>query len=176
MEQHPNARLTPRGRGSILAHPDSDASYACLRVAVDDRSRVTYADLLPDEKKSTCAAFMGSALRFYAGLSLAVERVMTDNGPVYRSVEFNALLEAAGARHVYTRPYSPWQNGKIERMNRSIAQEWQYGRAWESEAERASALSAFIERCNWERPHSACGGLPPMSRTPDVNNLLAHNS
>ena len=166
-----------RARGeSVLAHPDSGGGYACLHVAVDDFSRVAYAELLPDERKGTCAAFMRRALRFYAGLGLTVERVMTDNGPGYRSGEFNELLAAAGARHVYTRPYSPWQNGKVERMNRTIAQEWQYGRAWESEAGRASALPAFIERYNWERPHSACGGLPPMSRIVGVNNLLAHNS
>lgn len=166
-----------RARGeSVLAHPGSGAGYACLHVAVDDRSRVAYAELPPDEKKGACSAFMGRALRFYAGLGLAVERVMTDNGPAYRSGEFNALPEAAGARHIHTRPYSPWQNGKVERMNRTIAQEWQYGRAWESEAERADALSAFIEHYNWERPHSACGGLPPMSRIVGVNNLSAHNS
>ena len=61
-------------------------------------------------------------------------------------------------------------------MSRTLAQEWQYGRAWESEAGRESALPAFTERYNWERPHSACGGLPPMSRIPGVNNLLPHNS
>ena len=166
-----------RARGeSVLAHPDSGAGYACLHVAVDDFSRVAYAELLPDERKGTCAAFMGRCLRFFEGVGVRVERVMTDGGPGYRSGEFNALLEAAGARHVYTRPYSPWQNGKVERMNRTIAQEWQYGRAWDSEAGRASALPAFIERYNWDRPHSACGGLPPMSRIVGVNNLSAHNS
>ena len=81
-----------------------------------------------------------------------------------------------GARHVYTRAYSPWQNGKVERMNRTLAQEWQYARAWDGEAGRASALPAFIEHYNWERPHSACGGLPPMSRIVGVNNLSAHNN
>ena len=93
----------------------------------------------------------------------------------YRSGEFNALLESEGARHVYTRAYSPWQNGKVERMNRTLAQEWQYARAWDGEAGRASALPAFIEHYNRERPHSACGGLPPMSRIVGVNNLSAHN-
>lgn len=166
-----------RARGeSVLARQDSGAGYACLHVAVDDRSRVAYAELLPDERKGTCAAFMGRALRFYAGLGLTVERVMTDNGPGYRSGEFNELLAAAGVRRVYTRPYSPWQNGKVERMNRTIAQEWQYARAWGSEGVGASALPAFIERYNWERLHSACGGLPPMSRIFGVNNLSAHNS
>ena len=164
-------RALGRGCGSARG-----AGRSCLHVAVDDRSRVAYAELLPDERKGTCAAFMGRCLRFFAGLGVAVERVMTDNGPGYRSGEFNALLESEGVRHIYTLPFSPWQNGKVERMNRTIAQEWQYARAWDGEAERASALPAFIERCNWDRPHSACGGLPPMSRIIGVNNLLAHNS
>ena len=152
------------------------AGSSCLHVAVDDFSRVAYAELLPDERGGTCSAFMARCLAFFAGLGVAVERVMTDNGPGYRSREFNGLLASEGARHLYTRPFSPWQNGKVERMNRTLAQEWQYGRAWDSEAGRASALPAYLEHYNWGRPHSACGGLPPMSRIPDVNNLLAHNS
>ena len=156
--------------------PRAGAGTACLHVAVDDFSRVAYAELLPDERKGTCAAFMGRCLGFFGEMGVSVERVMTDNGPGYRSGEFNALLEGRGVRHVYTRPFSPWQNGKVERMNRTLAQEWQYGRAWESEAGRAAALPAFIEHYNWDRPHSACGGLPPMSRIVGVNNLLAHNS
>ena len=100
---------------------------------------------------------------------------MTDNGSGYRSSLFNDWLEAAGIERKHARPYSPWQNGKVERMNRTLAQEWQYGRAWESEAGRAEALPAYIEHYNWSRPHSACGGLPPMSRVAGVNNLLAHN-
>ena len=115
----------------------------------------------PTSGRAPARRSCGGPLRFYAGLGLTVERVMTDNGPGYRSGEFNELLAAAGVRHVYTRPYSPWQNGKVERMNRTIAQEWQYGRAWESEAGRADALPAFIERYNWERPHSACGACRP---------------
>ena len=118
---------------------------------------------------------MERALAFYEGLGVTVERVMTDNGPAYRSGEFNALLEARGIGHKYTRPFSPWQNGKVERMNRTLAREWQYARAWEGEDARAEALASFIERYNWDRPHSACGGLPPMSRIVGVNNVLAHN-
>lgn len=152
------------------------AGTACLHVAVDDFSRAAYAELLPDERKGTCAAFVARCLGFFGEMGVEVERVMTDNGPGYRSAEFNALLEGRGIRHVYTRPFSPWQNGKAERMNRTLAQEWQYARAWGSEAERAAALPAFIERYNWDRPHSACGGLPPMSRIVGVNNLLAHNT
>ena len=162
-----------RGRGCGSA---PGAGSSCLHVAVDDFSRVAYAELLPDERKGTCAAFMARCIAFFSGLGVAVERVMTDNGPGYRSRDFNALLGPRGVRHLYTRPFSPWQNGKVERMNRTLAQEWQYARAWESEAGRAEALPAYLERYNWDRPHSACGGLPPMSRIIGVNNLLARNS
>ena len=164
-------RALGRGCGSRRG-----AGRSCLHVAVDDRSRVAYAELLPDERKGTCSAFMGRCVGFFAGLGVRVERVMTDNGPGYRSREFNDLLAGLGVRHKYTKPFSPWQNGKVERMNRTLAQEWQYARAWESEASRADALEAFLDRYNWDRPHSACGGLPPMSRIVGANNVLAHNT
>ncbi|RHJ59153.1 integrase core domain-containing protein [Collinsella sp. AM09-41] len=83
-----------------------------------------------------------------------------NNGPAYRSREFNTLLEGRSTRHKYTRPLSPWQNGKFVRMNRTLAQERQYARAWESEESRAEALDSFIEHYNWDRPHSACGACP----------------
>lgn len=166
-----------RARGAdALRHPDSGAGAACLHVAVDDHSRVCYCELLDDEQKETCVGFVARARDFFRGLGVEVERVMTDNGPGYRSHAFNEWLESAGIKHKYTRPYSPWQNGKVERMNRTLAQEWQYARPYGSEEERASALSSFMERYNWERPHSACGGLPPMSRIVGVNNLMAHNT
>lgn len=162
-----------RGRG---AAPSTGAGTACLYVAVDDFSRVAYAELLDDERKGTCRGFMRRCLDFFAGFDVPVERVTADNGPCYRSRDFNDLLSSRGIKHKYTKPYSPWQNGKVERMNRTLAQEWQYSRAWESERDWADALPSFIEHYNWERPHSACGGLPPMTRIPNVNNLSAHNS
>lgn len=78
--------------------------------------------------------------------------------------------------HGHARPLSPRQNGKAGRVNRTLAREWQYARVWESEGARASALAPFVDRYNRDRPHSACGGLPPMSRIAGVNNVLAHNS
>ncbi len=164
-------RALGRGCGSKRG-----AGASCLHVAVDDNGRVAYAEQLPDEKKATTCAFMERAPAFYGSLGIGVERVMTDNGPAYRSADFNALLDARGIKHKYTRPFSPWQNGKAERMNRTLAQEWQYARAWDSEESRAEALGPFIEHYNWDRPHSACGGLPPMSRIGGVNNVLARNT
>lgn len=93
-------------------------------MAVDDNSRVAYAEQQPDEREKTACAFMGRAIAFYEGLGVAVERVMTDNGSACRSGEFNAPLEAHGIRHKYTRPFSPWQNGKVERMNGTLTREW----------------------------------------------------
>lgn len=112
----------------------------------------------------------------YEGLGVVVECVMTDNGPAYRSSEFNALLEAHGMGHKYTRPFSPWQNGRVEHMNRTIAREWQPPAPGRARGVRTSALAPFIDCYNWDRPHSACGDLPPMSRIVGVNNVLAHNS
>lgn len=106
----------------------SGGRLPCLHVAVDDRSRVAYAELLGDEREETCAAFMGRARDFYRGLGVEVERVMTDDGPGYRSRLFNEWLAASGIARRYARPCSPWQNGKAERMNRTLAQEWQYAR------------------------------------------------
>ena len=117
------------GRGGDPYGGHSGAGSSRLHVAVDDFSRVAYSELLPGERKDTCSEFMARCLAFFAVLGVAVERVMTDNGPGYRSGEFNALLESEGVRHVRMRSYSPWQNGKVESMNRTLAQEWQYGRA-----------------------------------------------
>lgn len=165
-----------RGAGALDHGRGSGGRLLCLHVAVDGHSRVAYAELLGDEREETCVAFMGRARDFYRGLGVEAGRVMTDNGPGYRSALFNGWLGAAGIEHRCTRPYSPWQNGKVERMNRALAQERQYARAYASEGERAAALSPFIDRYNWARPHSACGGLPPMSRIVGVNNVMAHNN
>ncbi len=100
---------------------------------------------------------------------------MTDSGPGRRSGEFNETLGSGGVHHVYARPCSPRQDGKAERMNQTLAREWQYARAWECDASRADALEAHMDHYDGDRPHGACGGLPPMSRIVGVNNVLARN-
>lgn len=153
-----------RGAARLDHGRGAGGRLACPHVAVDDMSRVCHGELHDDERKETCLGLASHARDFYRSLGVGVERVMTDNGSGYRSRLLNDWLGAAGIRHVYTRPYSPWQNGKVERMNRTLAQEWQYARPYGSEAERAEALSAFIEYYNHDRPHSACGGHAPTSR------------
>lgn len=115
-----------------------------MHVAVDDNSWVIYAEQLPDERKRMVRAFTERALAFYKGLGAAVEHVMTDSGPAYRSGEFNAPLKALGISRKYTRSSSPRLNGKVERTNRTLAQEQQCTRAWESREARASALASFV--------------------------------
>ena len=135
-------RAYPRGGHRALGRGCGSrrgAGTSCPRVAVDDNSRVAYAEQLPDERKETARAFMGRAIASCEGLGVAAGRAMTDNGPAYRSGEFNALLGARGIGHKYTGPFSPWRNGKVERMNRTLAREWQYARAWEGEEARASS-------------------------------------
>ena len=154
MSQHPNARLTPRERALL-----------CERVG--GGMRIADAAAMAGVSRQTAHKWLARARR---------GEPMTDRGCRPRRLARLTPPEAHGIRHKYTRPLSPWQNGKVERMNGTLAREWQYARAWESEDGRASALASFIERYNLDRPHSACGGLPPMSRMVGVNNVLAHNT
>jgi transposase InsO family protein len=162
-----------RANGRAADGHHNGAGVRCLHVAVDDRSRVCYAEPRGDERRATCVGFLGRAAASCASTGTPVREVMTDNGPAYRSRAFAEELARLGAGHVFTRPHGPWQNGKVERTSQTLAREWAYARPYSSEEERAEALSSFVDHYNWDRPHSACGGLPPMSR---VNNVLAANT
>ena len=149
---------------------------SCLHVAIDDHSRVVYAEILPDEKKETVTEFTLRAIDYFRSLGVKVQSFMTDNGPAYHSTILQEALQEREIKHKFTKPYHPWTNGKAERFNRIIAQEWQYAIAWTSDDERKSALAGYLEYYNYFRPHSALAGLPPMSRIESVNNVLAHNN
>ena len=100
---------------------------------------------------------------------------MTDNGACYRA---NALRDATGlSRHQRITPYTPRHNGKVERYNRILAEEFLYARTWNSEAERGAALNLWNRHYNYHRPHGAHGGQPPAAATPlRVENVLASYS
>lgn len=138
----------------------------CVHTAIDDHSRLAYAEVLGDERGSTCAGFLERAAAFFAACGITrIQRVMSDNALNYRrSLDFQRALVDLGARHVLIRPYRPWSNGKAERLNRTLMAEWAYARPWLSNKERAAALAAWLEHYNRERPHGALGGLPPISR------------
>jgi transposase InsO family protein len=137
-----------------------------VHVAVDDHSRVTYAEILPDEKALTCAAFLHRAAQWFHDVhGVTVRRVLTDNAMSYRkSNSWTAVCSALQIKRRYTKPYCPWTNGKAERFNRTLLTEWAYAQPWHSTSERADAFDDFLDRYNTRRAHTAAGGRPPISR------------
>ncbi|MEU9197467.1 IS481 family transposase [Streptomyces hundungensis] len=147
----------------------SGAGYSYLHTAVDDHSRLAYSEIHPDEKKETAAGFWTRAQAFFAQAGITVERVLTDNGSCYRSRDWRDLLEAAGITHKRTRPYRPQTNGKVERFNRTLLDEWAYARPYRSEQERRDAFPAWLHTYNHHRGHTALKGQPPASRVPNLS-------
>jgi transposase InsO family protein len=147
--------------------------YDFLHVAVDDCSRVAYMEALADERGSTSAGFAARALAFYRQLGISVERVMTDNGAGYRSGAFRQALAQAGVRHLRTRPYRPQSNGKVERLNHTINQEWAYAMVYTGNQARLAALPGWVHTYNHHRPHTALGGRSPMQT---LNNLPGNHT
>ena len=146
-----------------------------VHLAVDDHSRLAYAEELADESPATTAAFLQRAWRFYAGHGITIERILTDNGGCYRSHDLAAVCDELGIGHRFTRPYRPQTNGKAERMVRTLLSEWAYAQTFISTAERIASLPRFLDFYNRRRPHWSLAGQPPMSRVP-VTNLRGKNS
>ena len=140
--------------------------YAFVHSAVDAYSRLAYSEVLDDEQGITAAGFWRRAQTFFKQRGITVERVLTDNGPCYRSLEFRRALGTIS--HSFTRPYRPQTNGKVERYNRTLLSEWAYARPWHSDGHRARGLDAWLHRYNHHRTHTALGGHPPVSR---ISNL-----
>ena len=141
--------------------------YAYLHHAIDDHSRLAYSEILADEGKETVVAFWTRAVAWFADCGITVARVLTDNGSAYRSQLFAETLGTA-IKHKRTRPYRPQTNGKAERFNRTLLEEWAYAQPYTSEAERVAAYPEFLHRYNHHRGHTALGGQPPAAR---VTNL-----
>jgi transposase InsO family protein len=161
-----------RGRGG--GTPRARRGYDHVHQVVDDMSRVAYAAIYPDERGPTCAAFLREAAAFFARLGVRIERVMTDNAKNYtRSAAFGEALAEVGARHLTTRPFRPQTNGKSERFNRTMLDEWAYARPYTSNNERLLAFAPWLDHYNRHRPHSALGGLTPMDVL--VNNVSGNH-
>ena len=125
--------------------------------------------ILPDEKAATCSAFFARALECFAEHGITVERVMTDNHWSYtRSNSLAELLAISGIAHKLIKPHCPWQNGKVERFNRTLQIEWAYRQVFTSNDERTRALDPWLDEYNTRRRHSAIGGKPPISRLPST--------
>jgi transposase InsO family protein len=142
----------------------SPVGYDYVHSLVDDYSRLAYSEVLPDEKGATCAGFLTRAAGYFAAHGITrIERVMTDNAWAYRW-SLREVVEQLGARQKFIKPHCPWQNGKVERLNRTLQTEWAYRKVFTSSDERTAALAPWIEYYNTQRRHSALKGLPPVSR------------
>jgi transposase InsO family protein len=145
-----------RGRGN---------GFDYVHVAIDDHSRLAYAEVLPDERTGTCAGFLTRAAAWFAGHGVTVARVLTDNAKSYRvGKAWIAVCAQLGIARRFIQPGRPWTNGKAERFNRTLQTEWAYATAWVSNGQRTAALDGWLEHYNTARSHSALGGRPPISR------------
>jgi transposase InsO family protein len=151
------------------------AGWEFAHVAIDDHSRAGFVQMHADERKDSATAFLKTTVARFACQGVTIKRLLTDNGPAYRSRLFNKTCQALGIKHTYTRPYTPQTNGKVERFIQTCLREWAYGRLWHTSAERTAWLTAFLDYYNNRRAHSALGYRPPASRL-GGNNLLTINS
>ena len=146
--------------------------YAFIHSAIDAHSRLAYSEVHDNEQALTNLAFWRRAKAFFESYGIVIERILTDNGACYRATVFHAELVRAGIAHSFTKPYRPQTNGKAERYNRTLLNEWAYARPYRSEAARTRALARWQHMYNHHRHHTAIGG-PPISR---LNNVVGQNS
>ena len=173
----PGHRVTGSKRGQAHTHRDgkrvSLAGWEFVHTAIDDHSRLAYAEVLADETAKTAIAFLRRALAWFADHGVSVQRVMTDNGPPYVSHAHAAACKELGLRHLRTRPYRPRTNGKAERFIQTLLREWAYGRIYWTSAERTAQLKPWLVHYNFKRPHGALSHQAPATR---LNNLARNYS
>ena len=165
-------RITGNRRGRIHR-----AGWEYVHVAIDDHSRIAFSLILSDQKAHSAAAFLQAAVDYYARLGISISRLLTDNGPCYRSGHFRRLCQRLHIRQCFTRPYTPRTNGKAERFIQTALREWAYSRAYDNSQLRAEELPRWLHQYNWHRPHASLNHAPPISRSGlDRNNLLTHHT
>ena len=156
-------------RTSTGAEKRARVGYDYAHAIVDDHSRLGYAEVLTDERAPTVVAFVERALAFFAAHGITAKRLMTDNAWAYtNSRSLRELLADHHIRHLTTPKRRPQPNGKVERFHQTMAREWAYGLRYRSSRHRAAALPHWLRYYNERRPHSALGGLPPISRVHNV--------
>ena len=159
-------RAHGRQIGKTGAQRRARIGFDYVHSAVDDYSRLAYSEILPDEKGATCAGFLARAAAWFAAHGIpTIAQVMTDNHLSYKkSTAVAEVIAAIGAQHIYIKAHCPWQNGKVERFNRTLQTEWAYRQIYTSNAQRAAALDPWLTIYNTDRRHHALGGQPPISR------------
>ena len=172
-------RIPPGGGWRIHGRRERPANkrglgYDFIHSAVDDHSRLAYSEVCADERGETAAAFWTRAAAFFAAHGIAVERVLTDNAFAYRhSTAFRAAISASGSVQRFIRPHRPQTNGKVERFNRTLLEEWAYVRPYTSNSARTRDLTRWLHTYNHHRAHTSLGQLPPITR---VYNVCGHYS
>ena len=156
-------RRSQRGRYQRRLHGKPGWEY--LHVALDDYSRLAYAEVLADAKATTAAGFLTRAVAFYRRYGIRVEAILTDNGAAYIAVTHALACRRLKIRHLRTRPRRPQTNGKAERFIRTTLAGWAYGAIYGSSRERTAALDGWLWHYNHRRRHAALGHRPPVSRT-----------
>ena len=149
--------------------------FEFVYVATDDFTRLSFVDILADERSETASTFLKRAVAWFGQQHVTIERVMTDNGSAFLAGQFAKTCEALQVRHKRTRPYTPRTNGKAERFIQTLLREWAYRFSYDSSEERKRWLPPYLHFYNYHRAHTALGYNPPISRL-DKNNLLRRNS
>jgi transposase InsO family protein len=164
-------RRSPRKR-DLDGVDRSHVGWEYVHIAIDDCTRLAYAEILNDEKATTVVAFLRRAVAFFARRGITVEQLLTDNGSGYRSTIHAIACRTLGIRHLRTRAYRPQTNGKAERFIRTLLAGWTYGAIYHNSTDRAAALDGWLSHYNHRRPHSALGHQPPIARLTERTNLL----
>jgi transposase InsO family protein len=153
------------------------AGWEYVHVCIDDHSRIAFSQIKPDEKADSAVPFLEAAVAYYKSLGIKVARVMTDNGPCYKSFAFRDACTELGIKHIRTRPYTPKTNGKAERFIQTALREWAYAQAYPTSDRRAEQLPIWLHRYNWHRPHGGIKSQTPISRLAhSEDNLLRLHS
>ena len=165
------------GQSRPRARKQGGYGWEYVHVAIDDHSRLSFSQIHPDEKAVSAVAHLKAAAAWYAKLGIPIERVMTDNGPCYKSQAFAKACRDLKIRHLRTKPYTPKTNGKAERFIQTALREWAYARAYKTSDERAATLPLWSHLYNWHRPHGGIDDQTPISRLDlkQDNLLTLHN-
>ena len=163
--------LGTRVRASAGYHRQANQlGWEFVHIAIDDATRLAYAEVLGDERAETAVGFLRRAVGFFADRGFRVERLLTDNGNPYRSTVHAICCRELGIRHLRTRPYRPQTNGKAERFIRTLLGGWAYGAIYRDSRERTRALPGWLDHYNYRRPHGALGRKPPGTRLAELLN------
>jgi len=175
--QVPGKRIRRKGMGRARQSTrGGTAGWEFVHIAIDDTTRLAYAEVVGDEKATTAVGFLRRALAFYRAHGISVEAVMTDNGSAYRSTVHAVACRGLRLRHLKTKPYRPQTNGKAERFIRTMLGGWAYAALYRDSADRTAALSGWLDYYNFSRRHGSLGHRPPGARLAELNNPVGSYS